>query len=108
MKRMTPEELKNYGDTLPLGYTYDSMGNELTCKTSNGYWREYTYDSMGNELTCKTSNGYWHECTYDTSGKELTYKDSDGYWRGFSDIAIDAERARLKQVRKNLKASKSK
>ena len=25
---------------------------------SNGYWYEYTYDSDGNELTYKDSNGY--------------------------------------------------
>ena len=64
MKHTTKEELKSYGDTLPLGYTYDAHG------------------------------------------RELTYKNSDGYWRGFSNKEIDKERARLKQVRKNLKRSR--
>ena len=64
MKQMTTEELKSYGDTLPLGSTYDAHG------------------------------------------RVLTYKDSDGCWRGFSSEEIDKERARLKQVRKQLKRSK--
>ena len=106
MKHMTKEELKEYGETLPLGYTRDAHGNELTFKNSNGYWREYTYDAQGNELTYEDSDGYWREYTYDAQGNELTYKSSNGYWRGFSNEEIDKERARLKQVRKNLKRSK--
>ena len=85
MKHMTQEELKAYGDTLPL-------------------WS--TRDAQGNELTYKDSNGDWGECTRDAQGNELTYKDSDGDWRGFSNEDIDKERARLKQVRKNLKRSR--
>ncbi len=46
------------------------------------------------------------ECTYDAQGKVLTYKNSNGYWRGVSNEEIDKERARLKQVLKNLKRSK--
>ena len=85
MKRMNEEELKAYADTLPLGFTYDAHGNELTYKNSTGYWCERTYDANGNELTCKNS---------------------DGLWRGFSSDEIDKERARLKQVLKNLKRSR--
>ena len=127
MKHMNKEEPKSYGDTLPLGYTYDAHGNELTYKDSNGYWSErtrdahgrvltyknsygywseYTRDAQGRELTCKDSNGYWSEHTYDAQGGVLTYKDSDGDWSGFSNEEIDKERARLKQVRKQLKRSK--
>ena len=85
MKQMTTEELKSYGETLPLGYTYDAHGRVLTFKSSTGYWSVYTRDAHG---------------------RVLTYKDSDGCWRGFTNEDIDKERARLKQVRKNLKRSK--
>ena len=85
MKQMTTEELKSYGDTLPLGYTRDAQGQVLTYKDSDGTWREYTRDAQGDTLT---------------------YKNSDGCWRGFSNEDIDKERARLKQVRKQLKRSK--
>ena len=106
MKYMTKDELKAYGDTLPLGSTRDAQGNVLTYKTSDGYWREYTRDANGKVLMYKNSDGDWSEHTYDAQGNELTYRDSDGYWRGFSNDEIDKERARLKQVRKNLKRSR--
>ena len=127
MKQMTREELKAYGDTLPLGGTRDAHGNVLTVKTSTGHWRVYTYDAHGYELTGKSSTGSWrertrdaqgniltykdsrgdwYECTRDAQGNVLTHKNSDGYWRGFSNEEIEKERARLKQVRKNLKRSK--
>ena len=106
MKHMTKEELKSYGDTLPLGSTRDAHGNELTRKDSDGNWRKYTYDAHGRELTRKDSDGYWSEHTRDANGKVLMYKNSEGNWRGFSNDDIDKERARLKQVLKNLKRSK--
>ena len=103
---MTKEELRAYGDTLPLGYTYDAEGNVLTFRNISGYWHEYTRDAHGRELTLRDSDGDWCVYTRDAHGNELTYKDSAGYWRGFSNEEIDRERARLKQVRKNLKLSK--
>ena len=106
MKHMNKEELKSYGNTLPLGSTYDAQSNVLTYKNSNGYWSEYTRDAHGQVLTYKNSYGYWSEYTRDANGKVLTYKNSDGDWRGFSNDEIDKERARLKQVRKNLKRSR--
>ena len=57
MKHMNKEELKSYGDTLPLGYTYDAHGQVLTYKDSNGDWNVYTRDAHGQVLTYKTSNG---------------------------------------------------
>ena len=51
MKHMTKEELKEYGETLPLGYTYDARGRVLTRKNSDGDWHEYTRDAQGRELT---------------------------------------------------------
>ena len=106
MKHMNKEELKSYGDTLPLGSTYDANGEVLTYKNSDGYWSESTRDANGNELTYKDSDGYWSEFTYDAQGRVLSYKDSDGYWSGVSKEEIDKERARLKQVRENLKRSR--
>ena len=82
MKHMSKEELKSYGDTLPLGSTRDAQGNELTYKNSNGNWSERTYDAHGRELTYKDSDGSWREYTRDAHGQVLTYKDSDGNWRG--------------------------
>ena len=61
-------------DDIPLGFTYDSDGRELTYKNSDGYWREHTYDAQGRELTYKNSSGYWHEYTRDANGRVLTYK----------------------------------
>ena len=67
-------------DDIPIGYTRDAKGRELTCKDSNGYWYEYTYDAHGRVLTRKNSSGYWYEYTRDAHGRELTYKDGTGYW----------------------------
>ena len=85
MKHMTKDELRAHGETLPLAYTYDAQGNELTYRDSYGTWRERTRDAQGNVLA---------------------FKDSNGNWRGVSNEEIDKERARLKQVLKNLKRSK--
>ena len=103
---MTKDELRAHGETLPLGSTRDAHGRVLTYKVSNGYWSEYTRDANGNVLTFKGSDGYWSEYTRDANGKVLTFKNSDGNWHGLSNEDIDKERARLKQVRKNLKRSK--
>jgi YD repeat-containing protein len=68
-------------DDIPLGYTRDSLGNELTYKDNSGHWREYTYDSHGNELTYKNSNGdIPMGYTYDSYGRLLTYTDRSGHW----------------------------
>ena len=67
-------------DDIPLGYTYDANGRELTFKDSYGLWFEYTRDSEGRVLTYKNSDGNWREHTYKAEGLELTYKTSDGYW----------------------------
>ena len=106
MKHMSKEELKSYGDTLPLGSTYDPNGNVLSFRGINGDWVVCTRDAHGRMLTYKDSDGYGSEYTRDAHGRVLTYKNSDGCWRGFSSEEIDKERARLKQVRKNLKRSK--
>ena len=106
MKQMTKDELRAHGETLPLDYTYDAHGRVLTYKNSDGCWDEYARDAQGKVLTFKDSNGNWGKYTYDAQGNELTLKDSTGYWRGVSNEEIDKERARLKQVLKNLKRSK--
>ena len=71
-------------DDIPLGYTYDANGRELTRKNSNGHWLEYTYDANGRELTYKNSYGFWCEYTRDANGRELTFKNSSGYWREYT------------------------
>ena len=106
MKHMNKDELRAHGDTLPLGSTYDAQGRVLTYKTNTGRWSEYTRDAQSNVLTFKDSDGYWSEYTRDAQSNVLTYKNSDGNWRGVSNEEIDKERARLKQVRKNLKRSR--
>ena len=105
-KIINKTKLKPYGDTLPLGCTYDAHGQVLTYKNSNGGWSEYTRDAQGRVLTYKDSNGDWSEYTRDAHGNVLTLKDSNGTWRGFSNEDIDKERARLKQVREQLKRSR--
>ena len=60
--------------------TFDSNGNRLTYKTSNGYWCKATYDSRSNQLTHEDSDGYWWEATYDSNGNQLTHEDADGFW----------------------------
>ena len=52
-------------------------------KVLGGCSYERTYDSNGNKLTYKSSNGYWSKRTYNSNGKELTYKNSNGDTRGF-------------------------
>ena len=79
MKQMTKEEMKSYGDTLPLGDTYDEQGYLLTFRDSEGNWSVYTRDADGRVLTYKDSDGNWHECTYDEQGYLLTFRDSEGY-----------------------------
>ena len=73
---------------IPLGYTRDAHGRELTFKDSHGYWCEYTRDPKGLVLAFKDSNGYWRERTRDAHGRELTFKQE-----GFSGtrIADDGE-----------------
>jgi len=53
---------------------YNSNGQQLTCKRSNGFISKSTYDLKGNELTYKDSYGIGYKITYDSKGKELTYK----------------------------------
>ena len=64
--------------TIPLGYTYDANGNQLTFRSSKGYWSERTYDANGNQLTFRDSTGYWSERTRDAAGRELTFRNSEG------------------------------
>ena len=76
-KPLSKEEMLEYGNTLPLGFTYES-NNLLTYRDSNGFWYEYTYDSNNiNELTFRNSNGSWREYTYDSNNNLLTYKNSN-------------------------------
>ena len=64
---------------IPLGFTYDAQGKELTYRNSGGCWREYTRDAQGNELTYRNNGGYWREYTRDGQGRVLTYRNSAGF-----------------------------
>ena|SRR6056297_3400977 len=48
---------------------------------SNGILCEYTYDTYGNRITYKGSNGYSFDCSRDKNGNVIAYKDSDGYYK---------------------------
>ena len=55
-------------------------------KYSFGYSEEFTYDSEGNIITYKNSNGYSYEAKYDSDGYSYEYtrdSHSDGVRRGF-------------------------
>ena len=86
-------------DDIPLGYTRDAHGRELTCKDSHGYWCEYTYDPKGRVLTFKNSYGNWYERTRDAGGRVLTHKQE-----GFSGtrIADDGEYVLFRDAEKEL------
>lgn len=64
-------------DDIPVGYTYNDNGKELTYKTSDGYWREYSYDDNNKILTYSDAHGFWRKYTRDSNGVVLSYKDSD-------------------------------
>ena len=67
-------------------YEYDSNGNEIHYKNSNGYewWSEY--DINGKLIHFKNSTGCeeWYE--YDSNGSKTHFKYSDGYewWAEFN------------------------
>ena len=58
---------------------YDSKGNRIHVKRSDGAELWYDYDSKGNMIQRKDSNGdeMWHD--YDSKGNEIHWKDSNGY-----------------------------
>jgi hypothetical protein len=68
-------------DDIPMGATYDAMGNVLTFKGSNGYWQEHIQDAQGNILSFNDLYGHWYEVTRDDQGNELTFKDKTGLWK---------------------------
>ena len=86
-------------DDIPIGYTRDANGRELTCKDSDGYWCEYTRDSKGRVMTLKNSYGRWYERTRDANGWVLTHKQE-----GFSGTRIsdDGEYVLFRDAEKEL------
>ena len=57
---------------------YDSKGNQIHYKDSNGDEVWWEYDSKGNQIHSKYSDGdeWWYE--YDSKGNEIHSKYSDG------------------------------
>lgn len=56
---------------------FDSNGNKIYSKDSNGFWWKAKYDSEGNQTYYETSGGYWAKCEYDSNGN-LTYSEDGG------------------------------
>jgi YD repeat-containing protein len=78
---------------------YDSNGNMVHSKDSDGYesWREY--DSNGNMIHYKDSNGY--ECWFDSNGKEISKKEFDRI-HGSCDgkvVTIEGKSYQLKEIK---------
>ena len=75
-RESTQKDLKYYNKQGVLIY--------LFCILHDKVFVEYTYDSFGNPLYYRNSNGDWLKHTRcKETGKELTYEDSDGYKTGF-------------------------
>ena len=57
---------------------YNSDGNIVHSKNSEGFEKWYEYDAKGNEIHSKDSDGFeiWHE--YDANGKVIYSKNSKG------------------------------
>jgi hypothetical protein len=65
---------------------YDSNGNLIHSKYSDGYEAWYEFDSDGNCIHYKNSSGHENWRHYGSSGKLINYKSSSGlekwYWEG--------------------------
>jgi len=64
-------------------YEYDSNGNEIHYKNSDGFESWSKYDSHGKVIHFKNSDGYEYWYEYDGNGNEIHYKNSDGYERWY-------------------------
>jgi YD repeat-containing protein len=103
-------------------YWYDSNGNMIHYKHSNGYewWKEfdsngkvihikdsngleawYEYDSNGNEIHYKHSNGY--ECWFDSNGNKITKEEFDRIHSSCDGkvVTIEGKSYQLKEILKN-------
>ena len=79
-------------------YEYDSNGNEIHYKNSNGYEYWYDYDSKGNLIHYKNSNRC--ETWYDSNGNKITKKEFDELKSGCDGkiIEVDGKKYRLTLV----------
>ncbi len=83
----TNGNLIHYKDSNGYEYwdEYDTNGNLIHYKDSNGYeeWKEY--DTNGNLIHYKNSNGYKYWDEYDAAGNIIHYKNSNGdeYWKEY-------------------------
>ena len=57
---------------------YDSKGNHIYYKNSNGYEAWSEHDSRGKEIHYKDSYGYERWSEYDSNGNMIHYKNSYG------------------------------
>ena len=66
-------------------FDYDSKGNLIHCKTSDGveWWSDY--DSKGNWIHWKWSNGFEYWFDYDSKRNKIHYKNSSNGFESWSD-----------------------
>lgn len=77
-------------DDIPLGYTYDSVGRELTYKAVNGGWSERRYDVDGHEVYFADSTGYVLKRWYDDVGRIIAYDETTvGWCEYFYDLGVN-------------------
>ena len=61
-------------------YTYDTYGNKITYKGSDGFSYKCTYDKNGNKTSYEDSIGFSYKYTTDENGNQIAYKNSNGYY----------------------------
>lgn len=59
-------------------YEYDSKGNQIHYKDSDGNEEWYEYDFKGNQIHYKNSYGNEYWCEFDSKGNQIHFKKSDG------------------------------
>jgi YD repeat-containing protein len=81
-------------------YEYDSKGNLIHYRDSDGWEAWYEYDSNGNYIHFRSSVGLeaWRE--YDTNGKLIHFKNSfgDEYWY---DLEVNEYKTQEDAIRAN-------
>ena len=72
-------------------YTYDTYGNKITYKGSDGFSYKCTYDKNGNQTSYEDSTGFSYKYTLDENGNQIAYKSSYGCWRVKGKIVSEKE-----------------
>ena len=70
-------------EALPVGNAYDTNGNCVSCKSSDGTWEKWKYDANRNLVSIKWSDGSWEKLKRDANRNLVSIKCSDGYWEKY-------------------------